>query len=52
MDILETRINPKDERFQHNKQHNLQLKQELSDHLEQVRQGGGETYQDRHREAG
>lgn len=52
MDILDTHINPDSERFQHNKQFNLKLKQELSQHLEQVRQGGGEKYQERHRGQG
>ena len=52
MDILDTHINPNSERFQQNKTHNLKLKQDLSDTLEQVRQGGGERYQQRHREQG
>lgn len=52
MDILETRINPKDERFQQNKVHNLALKQELSQRLDIARQGGGKRYQARHREQG
>jgi len=52
MEILDTHINSNDDRFQQNKTHNLQLKQELSDTLEQVRQGGGEKYQQRHREQG
>lgn len=52
MEILDTHINPNSERFQQNKAHNLTLKQVLSDKLEQVRQGGGEKYQQRHREQG
>lgn len=52
MDIIETRINSKNERFQQNKAHNLALKQELSNRLDIARQGGGEKYQVRHREQG
>jgi len=52
MDILDTHINPNSNRFRQNKAHNLKLKQDLSDTLEQVRQGGGERYQQRHREQG
>lgn len=52
MEILDTHINPNSERFQHNKAHNLKLKQELSQHIEHARQGGGERYQTRHREQG
>jgi 3-methylcrotonyl-CoA carboxylase beta subunit len=52
METLDSHINPDNERFQQNKAHNLNLKQELNQHLEQVRQGGGERYQQRHREQG
>jgi acetyl-CoA carboxylase carboxyltransferase component len=52
METLDTRINPDSEQFQYNKTHNLNLKQALNQHLEQVRQGGGEKYQQRHREQG
>ncbi len=52
MEIIDTHINSNSERFQQNKAHNLNLKQELSQHLERVRQGGGESYQQRHREQG
>lgn len=52
MDILDSHINTNSDRFQQNKAHNLNLKQALSQHLELVHQGGGETYQQRHREQG
>ena len=52
MEILDSRINAKSDRFQQNKAHNLNLKQELSQQLELVHQGGGESYQERHREQG
>ncbi len=52
MDILDTHITPSSDRFQQNKAHNLQLKQELSNTLERIHQGGGEKYQQRHREQG
>ena len=52
METLDSRINANSDRFQQNKAHNLSLKQELSQHLKHVRQGGGTSYQDRHREQG
>lgn len=52
METLDTHINSNSDRFQQNKAHNLKLKQELSQHLEHVRQGGGESYQRRHTEQG
>src|SRR5688572_17311136 len=52
MEILESRYNPNDERAQKYAAHNRQLAQELRERLAQVRQGGGEKYQQRHREQG
>ncbi|MBL8166479.1 MAG: methylcrotonoyl-CoA carboxylase, partial [Anaerolineae bacterium] len=52
MDILETQINPHDERFRLNTEHNRALAAELRDRLAHARQGGGEQYQQRHREQG
>ncbi|MDQ7025952.1 MAG: carboxyl transferase domain-containing protein [Anaerolineae bacterium] len=52
MEILESRINLKDEHRQQYEIHNLKLVQELRERLAKVRQGGGEKYQQRHREQG
>src|SRR5258707_10028274 len=52
MDILETRINPHDERFQANAAHHRGLAAELRERLALVRQGGGEKYRQRHTEQG
>jgi 3-methylcrotonyl-CoA carboxylase beta subunit/propionyl-CoA carboxylase len=52
MDILGTQINPNDERFQTNAEHNRALVTELRQRLALVRQGGGEQYQARQREQG
>ncbi len=52
MEILESRLNPQDARFQQNDAHNRGLVAELRDRLAQVRQGGGERYQQRQREQG
>ena len=52
MDTLETHVNPNDERFQHNAAHNRALAAELRQRLALVRAGGGEQYQQRHREQG
>jgi acetyl-CoA carboxylase carboxyltransferase component len=52
MEILESRYNPNDERNQEYAAHNRALVQELRERLAQVRQGGGEKYQERHREQG
>lgn len=52
MDILDTQINPNDERFQANAEHNRALVAELRQRLALVRQGGGEQYQARQREQG
>lgn len=52
MEILETHINPNDERYQQNSQHNRDLVAQLRERLDLVRQGGGAQYQERHREQG
>jgi acetyl-CoA carboxylase carboxyltransferase component len=50
MDILDTQIDPADERFQRNSQHNRALAAQLHERLAQVYEGGGPQYQQRHRE--
>ncbi len=52
METLDTHIHTNSEKFQQNKAHNLDLKQTLSETLEKVRMGGGEKYQQRHRDQG
>jgi acetyl-CoA carboxylase carboxyltransferase component len=52
MDILESQINPQDERFLANAAHNRALAAELRDRMAQVRQGGGEQARQRHEEQG
>ncbi len=52
METLETLVNPDDERFQQNTTHNQGLVAELRERLAQVRQGGGERYQQRQRDQG
>ena len=52
MEILDSHINPADERFLHNEQVNRSLVMELRERLARVRQGGGEKYQQRHQEQG
>ncbi|MEZ4671779.1 MAG: carboxyl transferase domain-containing protein [Anaerolineae bacterium] len=52
MPILDTQINPNDERYKANAAHNRALVAELRARLAQVRQGGGEQYQQRQREQG
>jgi acetyl-CoA carboxylase carboxyltransferase component len=52
MDILATHIHRDDERFQHNDRHNRALAAQLRERLAQVHQGGGERYQQRHRDQG
>ncbi len=52
MDSLETNINTRDERYIANRDHNQKLINELREHIEKVRQGGGEQYQQRQREQG
>ncbi|MDX1994120.1 MAG: carboxyl transferase domain-containing protein [bacterium] len=52
MHVLDTQIDPTDERFQRNTEHNRALAQQLQERLAQVYEGGGERYQQRHREQG
>src|SRR4051794_26931934 len=52
MDILETQINPNDERFLANATHNRTLMAELRERLALVRLGGGAEYRKRHQEQG
>jgi len=52
MEILETHIHSQDESFKRNTAHNQGLAAELRERLALVRQGGGEKYQQRHREQG
>ena len=52
MDIIESHLNPKDERAQHYRQHNEALIQDLRSNLAKIRAGGGEKYQQRHAEQG
>ncbi len=52
MEILNSHINPADERFTHNSDHNRALAEELHTRLAQVREGGGEKYRQRHTDQG
>lgn len=52
MPILESQIDPRDERFQANAAHNRALAAELRERLALVRQGGGEQARARHHEQG
>ncbi|MCS6844112.1 MAG: methylcrotonoyl-CoA carboxylase [Caldilineales bacterium] len=52
MDVLETRIDPRDPQFQANAAHNRALAEELRSRLAQVRRGGDEPAHQRHREQG
>ncbi len=52
MDILDTQINPDDERFKANAAHNRALAAELRQRLALVREGGGERYRQRQQEQG
>jgi 3-methylcrotonyl-CoA carboxylase beta subunit len=52
MEILETQLNPQDERFKRNDAHNRTLAAELHERLNTIYQGGGEKYQQRHTEQG
>ena len=52
MPILESQVNPHDERFQTNAAHNHALAAELRERLALVRQGGGEQARKRHQEQG
>jgi acetyl-CoA carboxylase carboxyltransferase component len=52
LDILESQINPQDERFQANVAHHRALAAELRERTAQIRQGGGEQARKRHQEQG
>jgi acetyl-CoA carboxylase carboxyltransferase component len=52
MEVLDSRINLSDERFESNAAHNRALAAQLRERLAQIRQGGGEQYQQRHRDQG
>ncbi len=52
MDILDSHINPRDERFQHNTAHNRALAEELRERLAAASEGGGAQYQQRQRDQG
>ena len=52
MEVIDSQIDPQDNRFQANRQHNAALAQELRDRLTHVRRGGGERAQKRHVEQG
>jgi 3-methylcrotonyl-CoA carboxylase beta subunit len=52
MEILDSLVNRDDERFRNNAEHNRALAAQLSQRLAEVYQGGGETYQQRHRDQG
>src|SRR5262245_21612429 len=52
METLDTQINPHDDHFQANVEHNRALMTELRERLALVRKGGGQQYQQRHRDQG
>ena len=52
MDILDSHINPHDERFQHNAAHNRTLADDLRERLAAASEGGGAQYQQRQRDQG
>lgn len=52
MHPIESTLNPHDEQFQLNAQHNRALAQQLRERLTEIRSGGGEKYQERHRQQG
>jgi len=52
MDVIESHLNPADERFQANAAHHRALAAELRERLSRVRGGGGEAYRQRQREQG
>ena len=52
MQPLPTHLTPNDPQFQTNAAHNRELIEELRQRLAEARQGGGEKYQQRHREQG
>ncbi len=52
MNPIETQIQPESAEFRANAEHHQALAKELRDRLNQVRQGGGAKYQERHRAQG
>src|SRR5689334_11606185 len=52
MEPLHSHLNPNDAQFKENIEHNHALVEQLRQRLADVRQGGGERYQQRHREQG
>jgi acetyl-CoA carboxylase carboxyltransferase component len=52
MEVLDSHINLKDERYKANTTHNRALADQLRERLADAREGGGEKYQQRHREQG
>src|SRR4051812_26398880 len=52
MQPLESSLNTRDERYLANDAHNRALINELRERIAQIRQGGGEQYQQRQREQG
>jgi len=52
MEIIESHINPNDSQFRANAEHNRALVAQLRERIAQVRQGGGQKYQERHRAQG
>jgi acetyl-CoA carboxylase carboxyltransferase component len=52
MEILDTHINPADDRYLTNADHNRALADDLHERLAQVYEGGGEKYRQRHNEQG
>lgn len=52
MQPLESNINPNDDLFKLNAAHNRVLVEELNKRLATIKQGGGELYQERHRNQG
>ncbi|MCI0712172.1 MAG: methylcrotonoyl-CoA carboxylase [Chloroflexi bacterium] len=52
LEVLESNINANDETFRANLEHNEALARQLRERLALVREGGGEKYQQRHREQG
>ncbi len=52
MDAIASSINTSDPIFKRNEEHNRRLADELRENLEQVRQGGGQKYRQRHEAQG
>jgi acetyl-CoA carboxylase carboxyltransferase component len=52
MERIASHYNPNDERARANQQHNHALVQQLRERTQQIKQGGGEKYQERHQQQG